>query len=145
MKIRNSITSIRKKAYENWNHYKFESHNKCPFCHTGKLHMLGQVSDIQVFECTSCCKAFELNVITEEIIYDPGDNITDKIYQIDYEVDNGCEYITDTAYVEAQSATLAKIKLKSYIHSLPGDLSISKFVYIGYVQPTIITGKFGIQ
>lgn len=146
MKIQNSIKTIRKESHENWNHYKFESHNTCPFCNTGSLRMLGQVSDTQVFECKSCGKAFELNVITEEVIYDIGDNITEKIYQIDYEVDNGVDYIMDTAFVEASSPTIAKIKLKSFIHSLPGDLTISKFPYIGYVhEPTIITGKFGIK
>ena len=145
MKIQNRIRNIRKKSYGNWNYYKFEDHNKCPFCNTGTLRLFGQVSNTQVFICNQCKKSFELDAITEEIVWDENMDHLEKVYQIDYEIDNGVDHIEDTAFIKATSATYAKMTLKNYIFSLPNDLSISQIFYIGCVEPTIITGKFGIK
>lgn len=66
MKKGKKLDDIRKKSYENWNHYKYESYNGCPSC-GGNIYMKGQVSERQRFICTDCSTEFILNVITEEI------------------------------------------------------------------------------
>jgi DNA-directed RNA polymerase subunit RPC12/RpoP len=61
-----SIKDIRKKSYENWNHYKYEDYNTCPYC-GGNIHMEGSVNEYQRFRCLVCETEFVLNAITEEI------------------------------------------------------------------------------
>ena len=55
------IEDIREEEYENWNHYKYEDYNHCPYCDS-KLHMTGQVSEVQTFICTKCSQRFALDV-----------------------------------------------------------------------------------
>lgn len=63
------LEDIRKHEYENWNHYKYEDFNRCPYCNH-LLTMTGQVNDIQFFTCYSCSKKFVLNVMTEKFEMD---------------------------------------------------------------------------
>ncbi len=148
MKIKNSIKNIRKNSLENWNHYKFEDYNGCPFCN-GKIHMTGSVSEYQNYKCYKCGKTFTLNAFTEEIdIDDVKDaNIDDeRIYILEYEVDNGVTYIEDIAFIKSSSMTYAKLLLKNYICNIHNDYRVSKISGIGIIYDNdikIITGKFG--
>ena len=64
--MKTSIKDIRKEPYQNWNHFKYEDYNDCPFC-GGKIRMIGQISENQKFICMDCGKEFTLNAFTEEI------------------------------------------------------------------------------
>lgn len=141
MQVKVRIKDLRKEPYENWNHYNFERYNDCPWC-GGKLHMLGQVNDIQVFKCYNCERAFELNVETEEIEYDSNSN-EPRLFKIEYEVDTGVDYIEDVAFVKSTSAALARQMLKNHIHQLSNDFMVSKFMSVCEEDPFIMTGKFG--
>ena len=64
--MKTSIKEIRKEPYQNWNHFRYEDYNGCPFC-DGKIRLIGQVSEKQRFACLKCGKEFTLNTFTEEI------------------------------------------------------------------------------
>ena len=61
------IEDIRKELYENWNHYKYEDYNICPYCNH-KLHMSGQISEVQTFVCTKCNCHFGLDVYKGNLV-----------------------------------------------------------------------------
>ena len=146
MHKRINIANIRKNTYQNWNHYKYEDYNKCPICN-GKLFMMGQVSDYQLFKCINCNKKFNLHVMTEEIekIDDTSENasVIEKLYKIEFEVDTGTETVYDTAFVKTTNAVYARIMLKNYIMSVIDSYKTYRINYIGEENSSIITGKFG--
>lgn len=149
MKLKVDLNKIRKNAYENWNHYKFEDYNNCPFCDKS-VTMIGQVNESQIFRCRHCEKEFTLNIISEEIeliskVAPKAISDDDKIYKIEFEVNNGTSFIEDVAFVKARNSVYAKFILKNYIATLPGagEQCVWKISYIGEDTPSIITGKFG--
>lgn len=60
------LKDIKKEPYENWNYYKYEDYNRCPYCN-GRIYLKGSVNEFQIFSCLKCGQEFVLNTITEEI------------------------------------------------------------------------------
>ena len=65
------------------------------------------------------------------------------LYRIEFEVDNGFDYVRDVALVMAHNAEEANEKLKRFVNSIDSETCVSEIFRTDIFSGDIFTGRHG--